>query len=133
LESLINKKKRINDRNSLRNGLDYIVPGEKAYRNPECSTDFYKTGGLIPGSTMREIEIKTVNRKYCNSFDTLNLTMSTLNREKLWFNKVKNDIINNDAFYVKTLTQWDKEFFKKNNPIAKQVLPNTKQTNKKIK
>jgi hypothetical protein len=133
LESIINRKKRINDRNVLRNGLEYRTPGEKSYKNPECSNNFYKIhGGLIPGSSLKEAIVKSVNRKECNSFDTLDFSMCTLQHDRLWRNKVKSEVIDNDALYVKTLTQWDKQFFK-NNQAHNQIIQQVKHTNKKIK
>lgn len=33
--------------------------GDKAYKYPEYSVDFYKSGGLIPGSTNKFYSMKT--------------------------------------------------------------------------
>jgi hypothetical protein len=85
----------------------------------------------MSGSSFTEGVRKTINKKECNSFDTLNITMNTLKPERLWHNKTMNEKIDNDALYVKTLTQWDKEFFKAN-PIIKKNIP-PKQNIKKIK
>lgn len=38
---------------SLRNDLTVHSLGDKSYKYPEYSTDFYKDGGLIAGSTQK--------------------------------------------------------------------------------
>ena len=37
---------------SKRNSLNVSSLGDKAYKYPEYAADFYKSGGLIPGSTI---------------------------------------------------------------------------------
>lgn len=37
----------------MRNGIDLASFGDKSYKIPEHSTEFYKAGGLITGSSMR--------------------------------------------------------------------------------
>lgn len=73
---------------------------------------------------------KSVNKKDSNSFDTLNLSINSLSRDKLWKNKVKEEVINNDSLYVKTLTQWDKVFYKNNTIIQQQTNVKTANKNK---
>ena len=36
-----------------RNKISSASLGDKAYKYPEYSVDFYKAGGLIPGSTIK--------------------------------------------------------------------------------
>lgn len=47
------KKARVNDFGQLRNGIGVAALGDKTYKYPEYSDNFYKNGGLIPGSTIR--------------------------------------------------------------------------------
>lgn len=96
-----------------RYGLELISLGDKNYKNNECFTDFYKTSGLIIGSSNVDQKNKSVNKKDSNSFDKLNLSINPLSRDKLWKNKVKIEVINNDSLDVKILTQWDNILFKK--------------------
>ena len=52
-ESLGLKRKSI-DVGHKRNGIGIYHQGDKPYGSPEKSTGFYKTPGLIPGSTVRK-------------------------------------------------------------------------------
>ena len=45
------QKLRIKSLYEQRNGLPMASLGDKIYRNPDYSTDFFKDGGLIAGST----------------------------------------------------------------------------------
>lgn len=92
----------------MRNGLPLIAPGDKNYKNPEYSNNFFQEGGLIPGST------NILNYKQSNSkksyffYETLDLGVKTLNPKKFWSNKEKKDLIDFDENYVKKLNDWEK-------------------------
>jgi len=92
----------------MRNGFPVNAPGEKSYKNPECSNDFYKEGGLIPGSTNVFKYHKTVSRKEFFFYETLDLNVKTLDPTKLWKNKQKQEVMDYDSHYVKMLKIWDK-------------------------
>ena len=47
-------KIRVPDLEHQRNKISSASLGDKAYKYPEYSADFYKAGGLIPGSTIRK-------------------------------------------------------------------------------
>jgi hypothetical protein len=45
------RKGRIYGLHALRNSIGISTLGDKAYKYPEYSQNFYNSGGLIPGST----------------------------------------------------------------------------------
>jgi len=101
-------KARIRNLSRMRNGFQVIAPGDKSYKNPEYSSNFYQEGGLIPGSTNILSYNKTVSRKNFFFYDTLDLTVKTLDQKKLWKNKQKQEVTDYDTNYVKMLNIWDK-------------------------
>jgi hypothetical protein len=108
LEKLIGGKQRIQSHLKQRNGLRCKTPGEKPYKNPEYSLNYFKEGELVPGSSNVENYRKTTSKKNFLFYETLDLTKKTLDPEKLWVNKEKNDILESDKNYVKYLNIWDK-------------------------
>ena len=44
-------KKRIFDLHKQRNSLNLVSLGDKPYKNPEYSFQFFKEGGLVPGAS----------------------------------------------------------------------------------
>lgn len=92
----------------MRNGYPVIAPGEKSYKNPEYSNDFFKEGGLIPGSSNILTYNKTVSKKNYFFYETLDLNVKTLDPRKLWRNKQKQEVVDYDTHYVKMLKIWDK-------------------------
>ena len=126
----MNRKKRLYSKDDLRNGLCGKVPGDKNFKYPECSKDFYKEGGLIPGSSFIRSKDKLVNTR-CY-FDTQDLRCNTLNPDKIFKNRSSKLQLETDLNYVKNLYRWDKEFINvkkqeaivtNNAPINKNVKP----------
>lgn len=118
LEKIIVSKRRIQSVKQQRNGIDFAAPGDKFYKNPECTVDFFKEGGLIPGSTNTINYLKTVGKKSNNFYETLNLKKKTLNPNKIWSNKVKIDELAYQTDYVMNLAKWDKNFKKELPPLV---------------
>lgn len=113
-------KARITNLSRMRNGYPSIAPGEKSYKNPEYSNDFFKEGGLIAGSTNVFKYNKTVSKKNFFFYETLDLNVKTLDPKKLWKNKQIQDVVDYDTNYVKMLKIWDKT-------VGKEILiPNAK-------
>ena len=52
-EDYMNRKQRINSLSKARNGINVANPGDKAFKHPEHSANFYSIGGLIPGSSIK--------------------------------------------------------------------------------
>jgi hypothetical protein len=108
LEHDLGGKRRIESLSSQRNGMSQTAPGDKCFKNPEYSTDFFKEGGLIPGSSNRLLHNRNVSKRADNFYQTLDVKKGSLNPEKLWTNKVRNEEKDFDVNYVKTLTIWEK-------------------------
>lgn len=88
--------------------MPQTAPGDKCFKNPEYSTDFFKEGGLIPGSSNRLLHNRNVSKRADNFYQTLDMKKGCLNPDKLWTNKVRCEEKNFDVNYVKTLTIWEK-------------------------
>ena len=85
------------------------IPGDKYYRTSEQFPAFFKEGGLIPGSTIGINYNKTQSKKAYNFYETLDLTKQTLDRNKLWENKIKKEELDYDKDYVeKHILDWEK-------------------------
>ncbi len=56
----MSKKKHIdiNELSSLRNQLNVKSLGDKNYKHPDYSKNFYQDGGLIPGSNVAQRKLK---------------------------------------------------------------------------
>ena len=107
--------------------------GDKPYRNVEYMPKFFEAGGLIVGSTNSLNYQKTTSLKENNFYSSLDLTMKSLNPEKLWTNKVLKEESDFDNDYVKKISKWDKtvlsDFIPKIDK-SKQVVSNNKNSKK---
>ena len=109
LEKQMGGKRRVLSIEQQRNGMKMRVPGDKFYRTSEQFPTYYKEGGLIPGSTNSINYNKTQSRKAYNFYETLDLTKHTLDRNKLWENKIKKENFDFDKNYVeKIILNWEK-------------------------
>jgi len=125
IEKLLGGKQRIQSLCKQRNGYRSKTPGEKPYGNPEYSIDYFKEGELIPGSSNVMNYKKTTSRKSFYFYETLDLTKKTLNPDKLWVNKEKNEKLESDKNYVKFLNIWEEN-------IGKEISAPKKEEEKKI-
>ncbi len=126
IEKRLGGKLRIANMEKLRNGMPLTAPGDKNFRNPEYSVDFFKGGGLIPGSSTKPNMKRNASKKADTFYQTLDLSKRTLNPDKLWVNKVRKEKLNFDNDYVKTLVNWEKNVLE--DVVPKQV----KQTGKAV-
>ena len=101
-------KRRFDDLNAMRNGMSLCAPGDKCFKNPEYCKDFFKEGGLVPGSSNRLSHTRNISKQSNNFYQTLDIKKGSLNADKLWVNKVKKEYSDFDENYVKTLTVWEK-------------------------
>lgn len=101
-------KKKLYSLSERRNGMDLRIPGDKYYKASEHLSNFFKEGGLIPGSTNIMNYNKTQSRKANNFYETLDINAKTLDRTKIWKNKVQKEMLDYDTKYVRTLTEWEK-------------------------
>lgn len=100
------QKIRINTLYEMKNGLSSNNPGDKIYKNPECEPGFYKGGELIPGSS-NKLPFTHVSKRHSNFYETIDLNIKSLDPNKLWKNKVKNDELNFQTTLVKDLDIWE--------------------------
>ncbi len=105
------RKKRIYSLFDQSNGMINRYPGNKNYKNVENSTDFFKEGGLIVGSSNKINYNKTTKRGEDNFYQTLDLNVKILNDDKIWDNKITKESLNSDKDYVKNLNQWEENNF----------------------
>lgn len=105
------RKKKIETLENRRNNLPVKVPGEKPYKNPEWTSNFYIIGGLIVGSTNSLNFKKTLVKGNNNFYETLNLNVKTLDNKNTWSFKERFNELKNQKQYVKKLEQWDQSLF----------------------
>ena len=112
IENAMVRKKRINSLEEQRNNYKIGIPGDKNYRYAECSENFFKGGGLIPGST-NNIEIsENLNKIRDNIYEKLNLNVKSLDASKIWENKINKEREDGEKRYVLNLENWDKRHIK---------------------
>lgn len=111
VDEVMNNKKLIKSLDERRNFMPIIAPGDKLYRNVDYSPDFFKEGGLAVGSTISARYNKTVGKKANNFYDTLDLSIPTLDPKKLWRNKIYKEEQNFNKDYVSNLNSWEENCF----------------------
>ena len=112
IESMMNKKKRISSLEQQRNYYKKINPGDKNYRYVEHSPDYFKEGGLIVGSTNRIRITDNFHKLRNNIYQTMDLNIKSLDQDKLWKSKIKQESDKNDYDYVNKLELWEKIYVK---------------------
>eukprot|EP00826_Nyctotherus_ovalis_P059771 TRINITY_DN8341_c0_g1_i5.p1 TRINITY_DN8341_c0_g1~~TRINITY_DN8341_c0_g1_i5.p1 ORF type:complete len:211 (-),score=90.80 TRINITY_DN8341_c0_g1_i5:294-902(-) len=108
LEIDMGQKGRVPGMRERRNKLPYTSLGDKPYKYVEDAPEYYKGGGLIPGSTQPEkMEKKGVgNTKIIDYYATLDLTKKVMNKDLLWTEKVKKEELAEDMKAVDELISW---------------------------
>ena len=101
------RKKRLNSLEERRNFFKIVNPGDKNFRYVDCSTDFFKEGGLIPGSTNILRYSINYNKVKNNIYENMNLNVRSLSPEKIYDNKLEKELKESDAKYVSDLENWD--------------------------
>ena len=101
------RKKRINSLEERRNFFKIVNPGDKNFRYVDCSTDFFKEGGLIPGSTNILRYSINYNKVKNNIYENMNLNVRSLSPEKIYDNKLEKELKESDVKYVSDLENWD--------------------------
>lgn len=99
-------KVRIPGIESQRNNIGVSSLGDKAYKYPEYEPNFYKAGGLIPGST----------QKPRSSTNPLQHQIGSVLTKPNWDVKVKLDEIEEDKKAVNSVDEWEQTILKEANP-----------------
>ena len=111
VEDLMTRKKRIFTFEEKRNYLKTCKPGDKNYTCVEYSPDFYLMEGLIVGSTNRLNINKSHRKGQDNFYQTMDLNVQVLDRDKIWKNKELLESLRFDKTYVKELNNWESKTF----------------------
>jgi len=108
LENDMGLKKRIEGFEGKRNELPYTSLGDKPYKYAEDSSNFFKEGGLIAGSSHPEkMEKKGAgNSKIVDYYATLDLSKATMKKGLTWKEKVKQEQLTEDKKAVNDLIAW---------------------------
>ena len=107
VEKAMTRKKRINSLEQQRNYYSIVNPGDKNYRYAECSENFFKEGGLIPGSTNILRYSENYNQIKNNIYEHMDLNVRSLDTDKIWNNKLERERKEREMRYVLNLENWD--------------------------
>ena len=116
IESIMNTKKRILSLDEKRNYMKKCKPGDKNYNCVENSPEYFKMEGLIVGSTNRLNLKKNMRKGEDNFYQTMNLNIRILDRNKIWNSKVILESLNYDKKYVEQLNNWESKTLEVNQP-----------------
>ena len=114
VESIMNRKKRILSLCEQRNYLKDCNPGDKNYNCVENNPEFFKMEGLVVGSTNRHNFRKTIRKDEDDFYQTLDLKIQILDKNKIWNSKVFLESLNYDKKYVEELNNWENRIFEEN-------------------
>ena len=133
VERAMNRKKRINSLEQQRNFFKINNQGDKNYRYADCSENFFKEGGLIPGSTNKIRISENYNKIKNNIYEYMNLNVKSLDVDKIWDNKIKRERQEDEKQYVLNLENWDNMNikFNENKNIKEKSDENQKKKQKK--
>lgn len=87
---------------SMRNSIGISSLGDKPYRYPEYEPEFYKNGGLIPGSTQKPRRGETVAVIKPGSMFT----------KPMWDVRVKMDELMEERKYMDSIDEWEQTILK---------------------
>lgn len=108
LEKQMGQKRIIDSLEDQRNLIGVKSLGDKKYKFPEYASDFYKEGGLIPGSTITNRTTKKPLGKPIKE--------SEKSRGTKWTDRVKMEEKNEEEEAVKGLFEWEQTSLKEGNP-----------------
>ena len=114
VETTMNRKKRIYSLEEKRNNMKKCKPGDKNYKCVENSPEYFKMEGLIVGSTNKLNLKKNTRKGEDNFYQTIDLNLKILDRNKIWKTKLLLDSLNNDKQYVEKLNSQESKVFEKN-------------------
>jgi hypothetical protein len=111
LEKEMGIKKNMDYHEDQRNGLGLTSLGDKSYKNPEYSSNFFHEGGLVAGSSMRDRPAKP------DSYTLPKHIKFPLYPDRVtWKDKEKIDQVRDEKKAVKELDEWEQTTLKESNP-----------------
>lgn len=101
-------KKRVEGLEAQRNELPVRNLGDKPYKYAEDSNEFFKEGGLVPGSTqpVKMEKRSTGNTKIVDYYATLDISRPVMKKGMKWKDKLKFEQLEEDKKAVNELIQW---------------------------
>lgn len=99
---------------AVRNQLPAVSKGDKAYRVPEYSQDFFRPGGLVAGSTntRRPRHSSKLNVDFYENFQMVPPSPS----RKLWKDTVRINALTDEQRQVEDLQDWERTTLKEVDP-----------------
>ncbi|KAM3137676.1 hypothetical protein pb186bvf_010290 [Paramecium bursaria] len=116
VEQMMGQKKRLEYLTQMRNGLNVVSLGDKPYKNPEYCEGFYKSGGLIAGSTQvqRKVNINQLHEKEMEK--KLQEIQSQIKKGMKWSDRLKLDNEISKKKDLDELDTWVETILKPSNP-----------------
>lgn len=111
LESQMQRKARLNRYYDKRNGISVAALGDKPYKATNYTADFYKHGGLIPGSSNIERK-RNVARQRQIDFTIDKKAPWPVRPQRLWTDTVKEELKKENAAQLKELDDWEENTLK---------------------
>lgn len=114
VEEKMQEKIRINGLSKQRNLLPLASLGDKIYKNPEYSSDFFKGSGLIPGSNFFVYKKKVIPGQ-----ETKEKQMKIVHFNKnnmTWKERKKRENRKEDELGVEELNKWEENVLSEANP-----------------
>lgn len=139
LEKRMSKKRRIGEFQDVRNGIGCKRLGEKAYGNPIYQQGFYKTPGLITGSTNNNYHKRNHAKNTEVDFNIDKNAVWPMRPRVLWANRLKQEELEEDMESVKVTDNWERAVLKDIRPgwkdpdalSVEEVVEEPKKTNQK--
>lgn len=111
LEKQIGSKVRVDNLEKQRNRLPVLSLGDKAYRHPDYSADFFKEGGIIPSANMGAKKKQVIAEKQ--------LKTVRVPGKLTWKERLAKDDRQFDEEGLRDLEQWTKNMKREVNPNYK--------------
>lgn len=111
VESIMQGKKRCNGFSLKRNGLPITALGDKCYKHPDYSSNFFKGGGLIPGSNF------FVYKKKSHKKPIKGITIVHYKDDNMtWKEKLAKEQRLEDQETVECIEKWEEQILAEANP-----------------
>jgi hypothetical protein len=108
-----NKKKRISNLTSVRNGIEIVSPCDKIYKTVEYSPDYFNSEGWVVGSS-NTINYNKHSAQKTGFYNSLDFSIKLLNNDNNYITKENRMHENYDKHYVSNILQkFDNLLYKK--------------------
>ena len=111
IDSKMGRKMRVKGFSELRNGISCSALGDKAYKASQYSSDFYKTPGIVPGSTNAQLKRNFAKQKQVD-FTIAKDAKYPFYETVKWEDKVRMERIEEELKQVENLDTWEATILK---------------------